>query len=98
MRIIIILKKKKLLLLNIFFTLYVGINLIGGERGIASYFEKKKNEKILINEKSQLIEETNKITIKNNLLSKKIDLDYLDILYREKLKLGKKDEILIKLK
>ena len=98
MRIIIILKKKKLLLLNIFFTLYVGINLIGGERGTASYFEKKKNEKILINEKLQLIEETNKITKKNNLLSKKIDLDYLDILYREKLKLGKKDEILIKLK
>ena len=37
------LKKKKLILFNIFFTLYVGANLIGGERGLASFFEKKKN-------------------------------------------------------
>ena len=35
---------------------------------------------------------------KNTLLSEKINIDYLDILYREKLKYGKKDEILIKLR
>jgi len=35
---------------------------------------------------------------KNQLLSKKNDLDYLDILYRDKLKFGNKDEIIIKLK
>ena len=34
-------KKKKLILLNIFLTLYVGINFIGGERGLIAYFEKK---------------------------------------------------------
>ena len=34
---------------------------------------------------------------KNKLLSENINLDYLDILYREKLKLGKKDEIYIKI-
>ena len=39
-----------------------------------------------------------KIQNKNSLLSEKIDLDYLDILYREKFKFGKKDEILIKIK
>ena len=33
--------KKKFLLFNIFFTLYIGINLIGGERGLISYFDKK---------------------------------------------------------
>ena len=38
-------KKKKLILLNIFLTLYIGINLIGGERGLFSYFEKEKNTK-----------------------------------------------------
>ena len=36
-----ILKKKKLLLLNIFLTLYIAINLIGGERGLVSFFDKK---------------------------------------------------------
>ena len=34
---------------------------------------------------------------KNTLLSDKLDLDYLEILYREKLKFGKKEEVIIKL-
>ena len=34
---------------------------------------------------------------KNKLLSDNLDLDYLDMIYREKLKLGKKEEIIIKL-
>ena len=47
-------KKKKLILLNIFLTLYVGINLIGGERGLISYFEKKKLHQELIEKESVL--------------------------------------------
>ena len=90
-------KKKKLILLNIFLTLYVGINLIGGERGLVSYFEKKKiyqeliQQEIVLNEKLQDLKHKIKL-ITNN------DLDYLDMLYREKLRYGTKDEILIKLK
>ena len=42
MRLIESLKKKKFILFNIFFTLYISINLIGGERGLISYFDKKK--------------------------------------------------------
>ena len=45
MRLIQIFKNKKLFLLNIFLTLYVSINLISGERGLVSYFEKKNIEK-----------------------------------------------------
>ena len=41
MRLIENFKKKKLILFNIFLTLYVGINLVGGERGLVSYLEKK---------------------------------------------------------
>ena len=93
-----ILKKKKLLLLNIFLTLYIAINLIGGERGLVSFFDKKNTEIKLINEEIRLIETRNELLNKNSLLSKNIDLDYLDTLYRKKLKLGKKDEILIKLR
>ena len=42
MRLIESLKRKKFILFNTFFTLYIGINLIGGERGLISYFDKKK--------------------------------------------------------
>ena len=46
MRLIESLKKKKFILLNIFLTLYIGINLIGGERGLISYFDKKNLRRI----------------------------------------------------
>ena len=42
MRLIESLKRKKFILFNIFFTLYIGINLIGGERGLISNFDKKR--------------------------------------------------------
>ncbi len=98
MRLIQIFKTKKLFLLNIFLTLYVGINLISGERGLFSYFEKKNIEKLLIKKELKIEKELNTVEKKNNLLSENIDLDYLDTLYREKLKFGKKGEVLIKLK
>ena len=97
MRLIESLKKKKFILFNIFFTLYIGINLIGGERGLISYFDKKKNyEELVIKEKiltSQIEDLENKISlIENN------DLDYLDMIYRKNFKYGSKDEIIIKIK
>ena len=42
MRLIESLKNKKFILFNIFLTLYIGINLIGGERGLISFYEKQK--------------------------------------------------------
>ena len=90
-------KKKKLILLNIFLTLYVGINFVGGERGLISYFEKKKIHQELIQKEIVLNKEIKELKHKIELI-KNNDLDYLDMLYREKLKYGTKDEILIKLK
>tara|TARA_B100001027_G_scaffold201374_1_gene161361 strand:+ start:265 stop:558 length:294 start_codon:yes stop_codon:yes gene_type:complete len=97
MRLIESLKKKKFILFNIFFSLYIGINLIGGERGLISYFDKKKiYEGLIIKEKiltSKLEDLEHKISlVRNN------DLDYLDMLYREKFKYGTKNEIIIKLR
>jgi len=97
MRLIESLKKKKFILFNIFFTLYIGINLIGGERGLISYFDKKKDyEELTIKEKiltNQIEDLENKISlIENN------DLDYLDMIYRKNFKYGSKDEIIIKIK
>ena len=91
-------KNKKLFLLNFFLSLYVTINLIGGERGLISYFEKKKIEnqlkkkEILLSKKLKILEN------KNVLLSTNLNLDFIDILYRDKFKFGKKNEIIIKIK
>ena len=97
MRLIESFKKKKLILFNIFLTLYVGINLIGGERGLVSYFEKKKVYQELVQKETALNEEVDDLKHKIKLITNN-DLDYLDMLYREKLRYGTKDEILIKLK
>ena len=98
MKLLQIFKTKKIFFFQIFLTLYIGINLIGGERGLASYFEKKEYEKNLEKKVRILSSELSSIEKKNKLLSKNIDLDYLDTLYRDKLKFGKKEEIIIKLK
>jgi|TARA_B100001094_G_scaffold161651_1_gene156367 cell division protein DivIC len=97
MRLIKNLKKKKLLLFNIFLTLYVGTNLIGGERGLVSYFEKKKIQQELTVKESLINNELKDLKHKIKLITKN-DFDYLDMLYREKLRYGTKDEIIIKLK
>ena len=91
-------KSKKLLLLNIFLTIYVFTNLIGGERGLISYYEKKNQEQMLIKSEDKIRNDLLELEKKNKLLSEKIDFDYLDTLYREKLKVGKKNEVLIRLK
>ena len=97
MRLIESLKRKKFILFNTFLTLYIGINLIGGERGLISYFDKKRiYEELKYKDKvlnSELKDLEHKISlVKNN------DLDYLDMLYRDKFRYGTKDEIIIKLK
>ena len=90
MRLIESLKRKKFILFNLILTLYVGINLIGGERGLISYFDKKRiyEELEIKNEvlTSELKDLENKISlVKNN------DPDYLDTLYREKFRYATKD-------
>ena len=97
MRLIESFKKKKLILLNIFLTLYIGINLIGGERGLISYIEKKKTYREIVEKEKILQGELKDLKHKIRLITTN-DLDYLDMLFREKLKYGTKDEILIKLK
>ena len=97
MRFIEILKKKKFLLFNIFFTLYIGINLIGGERGLIAYFEKKNTYQELIKKDQKLLVELSDLDSKVSLINKN-DPDYLDMLYRQKFNYVTKDEIIIKLK
>ncbi len=90
-------KKRKLILFNIFLTIYVITNLVGGERGLVSYFEKKDTFEKLNIKKDLLNTELNDLKHKIKMLRNN-NFDYLDMLYREKLKYGKKEEIIIKLK
>jgi cell division protein FtsB len=91
------LKKKKFLLFNIFFVLYIGINLIGGERGLISYFDKKNTYEKLIEEEKVLTAKLKDLDHKILLINKN-DPDYLDMLYRQKFNYVTEDEIIIKLK
>ena len=97
MRLIESFKKKRFLLFNIFFTLYICINLIGGERGLISYFDKKNIYEELIEEEKVLTAKLEDLDRKIKLV-KKNDPDYLDMLYRQKFNYVTKDEIIIRLK
>ena len=97
MKLIESLKKKKFLLFNIFFILYIGINLIGGERGLVSYFEKKNTYKELVAKDNVLTAKLKDLDHKISLINKN-DPDYLDILFRQKFNYVTEDEIIIKLK
>ena len=63
-----------------------------GERGLFSYFEKKEIHNQLIQKKNNLTAELIDTEKKILLLSENIDLDYLEILYREKFFYGKPNE------
>ena len=92
MRITEILKKNYFLLITTFFFIYIVFNFLDGERGLFSYLEKKKIYNQLIQEKNNLTAELNDVERKILLLSENIDLDYLEILYREKFFYGKPEE------
>ena len=72
--------------------------MVGGERGLISYYEKKNKQQSLVEQEQLMSEKLNEFEKKNQLLSTKLNLDYVDMLYRENLKFGKKDEIIINLK
>ena len=72
--------------------MYFVTNLLNGERGLFSYLKKKEELNNLINKQLNL-EENNKILdLKTYLLSDKIDIDFIEILIRDKFIFGKKGD------
>ena len=75
-----------------FLFIYFFFNLLDGDRGLISYMEKKdiyeqlKNDQITLNSKIEDLEH------KNSLLTENIDLDFIEILIREKFLFGKEGE------
>jgi len=85
-------KKNYFILISTILFLYFFFNLLDGERGLISYFEKKKSLEELINKKIETSNKINDLEIKNSLLTDNLDLDYIEILIREKFLFGKEGE------
>ena len=85
-------KKNYFLIILTFLFLYFFFNLFDGERGLISYLEKKNIMINLDNEKKILIEKIEDLEHKNSLLTTQLDLDYIEILIREKFLFGKKND------
>ncbi len=93
-----LIKRNFFLLTSIFLIFYFIFNLVSGERGLFSYFEKKELLSNLKNEEALLINKIEDIDHKNSLLSINLDLDYVEILIRERFLFGKKDETIYLIK
>ena len=86
------LKKNYLLLVSTFLIPYFFFNLLSGQRGLISYFEKKEILKNLKQQESIIINQISDLEFKNSLLSDNLDLDYIETLIRERFLYGKKNE------
>ena len=86
------LKKNYFLLISVFLIIYFFFNLLSGERGLISYYEKKQILNNLKIEELSLINQINDLGLKNSLLSDNLDLDYIETLIRERFLFGKKKE------
>ena len=87
-----LIKRNYFLLISIFLIFYFGFNLVSGERGLFSYIEKKELLSNLKKEELTLTSKIEEMDHKNSLLSSNLDLDYIEILIRERFIFGKKDE------
>ena len=85
-------KNNYFVLISTVLFLYFFFNLLDGERGLISYFEKKNILKELKDERNNVINKIKKLEIKNSLLTDNLDLDYIEILIRQKFLFGKNGE------
>ena len=85
-------KNNYFILISTVLFLYFFFNLLDGERGLISYFEKKNILKELKDERKNVVNKINELEIKNSLLTDNLDLDYIEILIRQKFLFGKSGE------
>ena len=84
------LKNNYFLLVSTFLILYFFFNLLSGQRGLISYFEKKQKLSNLKKDELILINQIKDLDFKNSSLSDNLDLDYIETLIRERFLFGKK--------
>ena len=86
------LKKNYFLLVSTFLIIYFFFNLLSGQRGLISYFDKKQYLEELKIEEAIIINKIKDLDFKNSLLSDNLDLDYIETLIRERFLFGKENE------
>ena len=86
------LKKNYFILIITFLFIYFFFNLLDGERGLVSYIEKKDIYEQLKNDQNTLSNKISDLEHKNSILTENIDLDFIEILIREKFLFGKEGE------
>ena len=87
-------KKNYFILISTVLFLYFFLNLLDGERGLISYFEKKSILEDLNSEKVELSNKIKILEMKNSLLTENLDLDYIETLIRQKFMFVKNNETL----
>ena len=85
-------KKNFILILPIILIIYFSLNLLGGNRGLFAYLDKKDQFENLLEKKLFLTNEISRLKKINSLIDGVLDKDYLEILIRDKFVVGKKGE------
>ena len=85
-------KKNYSLLISSLLILYFLFNILDGDRGLLSYYEKKQELNNLVIKEKKLLNKNMNLEHKNSLLSEKLDLDFIEILIRDKFIFGKSGE------
>ncbi len=85
-------KKNYFILIITFLFIYFFFNLLGGDRGLISYLKKKEIYEELKLKQTDLNFKIQELEHKNSLLTKDIDLDFIEVLIRDKFLFGKDGE------
>ena len=85
-------KKNYFILIVTFLFIYFFFNLLGGDRGLSSYIKKKEIYEDLKIKQNDLRIKIQDLEHKNSLLTENIDLDFIEILIRDKFLFGKEGE------
>ena len=85
-------KKNYFILIVTFLFIYFFLNLLGGDRGLISYLKKKEIYENLKASQNEIQIKIQDLEHKNSLLTENIDLDFIEILIRDKFLFGKEGE------
>ena len=85
-------KKNYFFLIITFLFIYFFFNLLGGDRGLISYLKKRDIYEELKIKQTDLNFKIQELEHKNSLLTEDIDLDFIEVLIRDKFLFGKDGE------
>ena len=91
-------KKNYFIIIGTFLFLYFFFNLLDGERGLISLIKKENLLSELKIEEKIIKENIEDLELKNSLLNKDLDKDYIEILIRDNFFFNKKGETIYVLK